>query len=137
MELLWLGQCTAPQGEDGHSLATASSSPCECSHVTSRHGQQQSDHQGLVPSLQVSALVTRCSWHERGCRDRPTPSCGSAWHGGAPLITHVPPHLLALSRDPRAADVAVRGCHSCPVWGGVIYFTSHAPLHGRASHMEG
>lgn len=32
------------------------------------------------------------------------PSVVLPGHGGAPLITHVLPHLVALSRDPRAPD---------------------------------
>lgn len=61
----------------------------------------------------------------------------------APLITRVPPHLLALSTDPRAADMDALQQHGCQglsqlvsVW-GVIYFPPRAPLHGRAAHMEG
>lgn len=61
----------------------------------------------------------------------------------APLIAPVPPHLLALSTDPRAADMDALQQHGCQglsqlvsVW-GVIYFTPCAPLHGRAALMEG
>lgn len=45
-------------------------------------------------------------------------------HRGAPLITHVLPHLVALSRDLRAPDancIAVRGCCCWLIQGGVIY----------------
>lgn len=58
--------------------------------------------------------------HERGFQirsDKIHPSMVLPGHGGAPLITHVLPHLVALSRDPRAPDM---NCTAAAWLSGVV-----------------
>ena len=115
-----------------HSLPTASASPCNA--TGSSPGMEEPgflephapDPAELTNHHPIHSLEVRALWtglfvvHERGFQIRSDtihPSMVLPGHGGAPLITRVRPHLVALSTDPRAPDV---NCIPAPWLSGVV-----------------